>query len=68
MYNLYVNMGGVRYVRLLMPQNPAKVGSRPAAAALGGTRIMYVMDGVDKVEGQKSNFLFKCIDGVWQEC
>jgi len=72
-FKLYINNGGHEAIRLLMPQNPGKKGSdggysKPAIAARGGARIMYVMDGVDKAPGQGSVFLFKCIDNVWQAC
>jgi len=72
-FKLYINNGGHEAIRLMMPQNPGKKGadggySKPAAAARGGARIMYIMDGTDKAPGQGSVFLFKCIDNKWQVC
>lgn len=68
MYKLHINFCGDHLIRLVLPQNPNKPGSKPAAAALQGQHIMYVIDGVDKKDGQGSNFLFKCVDGNWMPC
>ena len=73
MYKLHINFCGDHLIRLVMPQNPNKLGpsgqpSKPAALAQQGQRIMYVIDGVDKKDGQGSNFLFKCVEGAWQAC
>lgn len=67
-YKLYINSDGYEAVRLLLPQNPAK-NSKPAQQAKIGSRIMYVIDGVDKGDyNEGSKFFFKCIDYVWQAC
>jgi len=63
------NADGHETLRLIMPQNPNKAGSKRALQAQGGTKIMYVIDGIDKEEGStKSNFLFKRVNDTWAEC
>lgn len=70
MYKIAINNAdGHETLRLVMPQNPNKPGSKRALQAQGGTKIMYVIDGIDKEEGStKSNFLFKRVNDVWAEC
>lgn len=81
-YKLYLNVEGNEVVRLIMPQNPAKLKpngeySGPAKEAQKGNAIMYVMEGDDAIAdavdpntgaqiGKK--FLMKCINGAFEGC
>jgi hypothetical protein len=72
-YKLYIINNGYEFIRMLLPQNPAKRSgdgySKPATQARAGSCIMYVMDGKDKDNyNDKSKFFFKCIDHVWEAC
>lgn len=69
MYKVTVaNADGTESLRLIMPQNPNKPGSKRALQAQGGTKIMYVVDGEDKEEEGKSSFLAKRINNDWSPC
>ena len=65
-YKLIVNMDGVKFVRLVLPQNPAKMHgaylSPKAALARKGIAIVYIMEGDDaaKNAGAKQ-WLYKAV-------
>lgn len=65
-YKLVINMDGVKFVRLVLPQNPAKMHgaylSPKAALARKGIAIVYIMEGDDaaKNAGAKQ-WLYKAV-------
>lgn len=64
-YHIYINNGGVETKRVLLPQNPKKLGmdgqfTKTALMAQQGNRIMHILNA------DTDEWAFKCINGVWE--